>query len=80
MHLPLRATRIITDPFVDFFAFLLVEIFLPWLASALRTVFQVVVFFALYFVRILLGKGVATWISTFSLRVVSVHIFPLSPL
>jgi E3 ubiquitin-protein ligase MARCH6 len=73
MHLPLRATRIITDPFVDFFAFLFVEIFHPWLVSAVRTVFQVVVFFALYFVRILLGKGVATWISTFSLRVVSVH-------
>lgn len=69
MHLPLRATRIVTDPFVDFFVFLFVEIFIPWLTSAIRTVFQVVFFSTLYFVRILLGKGVATWISNFSSRV-----------
>ena len=80
MRLPLHATRIVTDPFVDFFSFLFVEIFLPWLTSALRAVFQVVVFFALYFVRILLGNGVATWIPSFSLRVVSVHILSLNPL
>jgi len=72
MHLPLRATRVVTDPFVDLFSLLFTEIIFPSLASACRVVFQVILFFILYVVRVVLGKHVTTWMTTFSSRVVRV--------
>ncbi|PPQ69487.1 hypothetical protein CVT26_002833, partial [Gymnopilus dilepis] len=44
LHLPIRAMRVVTDPFVDFIQWILVDLVLPWVLRLLGLVLKLVVF------------------------------------
>ncbi|KAF8903526.1 hypothetical protein CPB84DRAFT_1814671 [Gymnopilus junonius] len=68
LHLPIRAMRVVTDPFVDFIQWIIVDLFLPWVLRLLGLVFRALFFLGSLSARQLLGKETTSGISDFSMK------------
>ncbi|KAH9479708.1 ERAD-associated E3 ubiquitin-protein ligase doa10 [Psilocybe cubensis] len=68
LHLPIRAMRYLTDPFVDVFVFIIMRVLLPRIGSLLGKLFQLFWFLGSNTIGKLLGQGISSGISEFSLR------------
>ncbi|KAF8872840.1 hypothetical protein CPB84DRAFT_1818035 [Gymnopilus junonius] len=68
LHLPIRAMRVVTDPFVDFIQWIIVDLFLPWVLRLLGLVFRALFFLGSLSARQLLGKETSSGISDFSMK------------
>ncbi|KAF8159833.1 hypothetical protein B0H34DRAFT_704960 [Crassisporium funariophilum] len=68
MHLPIRAMRIVTDPIVDFVAYILVKLLLPRITHIVQSVLRLCIFFVSNFVGKLLGSTLTGGISKLSVK------------
>ncbi|KAF9482616.1 hypothetical protein BDN70DRAFT_852941 [Pholiota conissans] len=68
LHLPIRAMRLVTDPIVDFFAYILVELTLPWILSICKGLLKLSVYIGYRFLRASLNGTIADHIATASTK------------
>jgi E3 ubiquitin-protein ligase MARCH6 len=72
LHLPIRAMRLITDPIVDFFAYLLVELTLPWIIRIFKGVLRLSAYIGYNLIRASINDIVATKVAVASSKFVRV--------
>jgi len=70
MHLPIRAMRLVTDPVVDLVAYILLNLILPWILSALSVFFRVFMFFGLNSIGKLIPVSTSFSVSELSSKLV----------
>lgn len=76
LHLPIRAMRIVTDPIVDFLAYILIDWIFPWLLRVVEGSFVFVGFIGWNALRALVGNNFAAKVADVSSKIVSLAIFP----